>query len=121
MAVWGAAAALLWLAGTAGLWRCFQKMGCQGWEAAIPVYRTWLLFHELYGDGWRMLRLLLPFYNVYILLRTGIDLAFAFNRGVRFGLGLALLPFLFLPLLGFGGAIYLDGSLLKFQRQKAAR
>lgn len=105
-------AALLWLAGTAGRWRCFQKMGCRGWEAAIPFYRTWLLFHELYGSGRRVLRLLLPFYNVYVLLRLGMDLAFAFNRSARFGLGLALLPFFFFPLLGFGGAVYLDGSLL---------
>ena len=27
------------------------------------------------------------------------------------GLGLTLLPFLFFPILGFGGAVYLDGSL----------
>lgn len=105
-----AAALLLWLAGTAGRWRCFQKMGCRGWEAAVPVYRTWLLFHELYGSGRRMLRLLLPFYNVYIYLRYGADLALAFNRGAWFGLGLALLPCLFFPILGFGGAVYLDGS-----------
>lgn len=106
-----AAAALLWLAETAGRWRCFKKMGCRGWEAVIPVYTTWLLFHELYGDGWRMLSLLLPFYNFYLLLRHRVFLARAFNRGAWFGLGLALAPFLFFPLLGFGGAVYLDGSL----------
>lgn len=106
-----AAAALLWLADTAGRWRCFQKMGCRGWEAAVPVYRTWLLFHELYGSGWKALRLLLPVYNLYILLRLGRDLAFTFNRSARLGLGLALLPFLFFPILGFGGSVYLDGSL----------
>ena len=105
------AAAALWLAGTAGRWRCFQKMGCRGWEAVVPVYRTWLLFHELYGSGRRMLRLLLPVYNVYILFRCGADLALAFNRSAWFGLGLTLLPFLFFPILGFGGAVYLDGSL----------
>lgn len=111
MAVILAAATLLRLAWTAGQWRCFQKMGCQGWEAAIPLYRTWLLFHELYGSGWRALRLLLPVYNLYILLRLGHDLAFAFNRSARFGLGLALLPFFFFPILGFGDSVYLDGSL----------
>ena len=106
-----AVALLLWLAGTAGRWRCFQKMGCRGWEAAVPVYRTWLLFHELYGSGRRMLRLFLPIYNVYILLQVSADLALAFNRGAWFGLGLALLPCLFFPILGFGGAVYLDGSV----------
>lgn len=106
-----AAALLLLLCWTAGWWRCFEKMGCQGWEAAIPVYRVWLLFHELYGSGRKALRLLLPFYNVYVLLRLGVDLAFAFNRSARFGLGLALLPCFFFPILGFGGSVYLDGSL----------
>ena len=94
------AAAALWLAGTAGRWRCFQKMGCRGWEAVVPVYRTWLLFHELYGSVRRILRLLLPVYNVYILFRCGADLALAFNRSAWFGLGLTLLPFLFFPILG---------------------
>jgi len=105
------AATALWFAWTAGWWRCFQKMGCRGWEAAVPVYRIWLLFHELYGNGWRAFWLLLPFYNVYLFLRLGVDLALAFNRSARFGLGLALLPFLFFPVLGFGGSTYLDCSL----------
>ena len=106
-----AAVLLLWLSASAGRWRCFEKMGCRGWEALIPVYSTWLLFHELYGDGWRMLGLLLPFYNFYFLLWHSIRLAHAFNRGAWFGVGLALLPSLFFPVLGFGGAVYLDGSL----------
>nr|WP_325211627.1 DUF5684 domain-containing protein [uncultured Oscillibacter sp.] len=106
-----AAAALLQAIETAGRWRCFQKMGCSGWEALLPVCRTCLLFHELYGSGRRALLLLLPVYNVYVLLRLGIDLAFAFNRSAWFGAGLALLPFLFFPLLGFGRSVYLDGSL----------
>lgn len=118
-------AALLWLAWTAGWWRCFEKMGCRGWEAALPLYRIWLLFHELYGYGRRALWLLLPLYNVHVLLRLGVDLAFAFNRSARFGLGLALLPPLFFPLLGFGPAVYLDGALNTAEssrpRFKAAR
>ena len=81
------------MASCSGWPKAAQKMGCQGWEAVVPVYRTWLLFHELYGSGRRMLRLLLPVYNVYILFRCGADLALAFNRSAWFGLGLTLLPF----------------------------
>ncbi len=106
-----AAAALLWLAAAAGRWRCFQKMGFRGWEGLVPVYSTFLLFHELYGNGWRMLRLLLPLCNIPFFFRHSIFLARAFNRGAWFGVGLALLPSLFFPVLGFGGAVYLDGSL----------
>jgi len=106
-----AAAALLWLFRAAGRWRCFQKMGCRGWEGVLPVYSTWLLFHELYGSGWKALYLLPPLFNVYCLFRHSVRLAYAFNQSVRFGVGLMLLPSLFFPLLGFGKAVYLDGSL----------
>lgn len=106
-----AAAAFLWLAAAAGRWRCFQKMGCRGWEAVVPVYSTYLLFHELYGNGRRALSLLIPFYNILVFFRHSVFLARAFNRGAWFGAGLALLPFLFFPALGFGKAVYLDGSL----------
>ncbi len=103
-------AILLRFAWIAGQWRCFQKMGCRGWEAAVPIYRTYLLFHELYGYGWQMLYLFLPLYNIYAYLKYHVHLARSFNQRVLFGIGLALLPFLFFPVLGFGGAVYLDGS-----------
>lgn len=113
-----AAVLLLWLAAAAGRWRCFEKMGCRGWEAVIPFYSTWLLFHELYGKGRRMLYLFLPFYNLYFLFRHSVRLAFAFNRSARFGAGLALLPWVFFPVLGFGKAVYLDGSAEKESRKQ---
>lgn len=91
----GMAAALLWLARAAGRWRCFQKMGCRGWEGVVPVYSTWLLFQELYGSGWKILCLLVPFCNVYFFFRHSVRLAYAFNQSTRFGAGLMLLPFLF--------------------------
>jgi len=94
----------------AGQWRYFQKMGRQGWEGIVPFYSTYVLFEEIYGNGWRILLLLIPIYNIYVAFKLSIDLAHAFNQSTGFGIGLTLLPVVFSPLLGFGGAVYGDGS-----------
>ncbi len=91
-------------------WFVFQKMGREGWEGIIPFYSTYVLFEILYGDGWRMLLLLIPFYNIYIFIKMFIDLAHAFNQSTGFGWGLALLSFIFMPILGLSKDIqYGDG------------
>lgn len=36
-------------------WRVYQKMGYQGWESIVPFYNVYVLFGELYGNGWRFL------------------------------------------------------------------
>ena len=94
----------------AGTWRYFQKMGRQGWEGIIPFYNSYVLFEELYGNGWRFLLFLIPLYNIYLAFRVGIDLARAFHQSTGFGVGLTLLPIVFVPMLGFGSAVYGDGS-----------
>ena len=44
----------------AASWRIYQKMGRKGWEGIVPFYNTYVLFEELYGNGWRMLLMLIP-------------------------------------------------------------
>ena len=94
----------------AGAWRMFQKMGRQGWEAIIPFYNLYVLFQAIYGRGWRFLLFLVPIYNIYLAFRVGIDLAQSFHQGVGYGIGLTLLPVVFVPLTGFGSAVFGDGS-----------
>lgn len=94
----------------AGAWRMFQKMGRQGWEAIIPFYNTYVVCQELYGQGWKLLLFLIPLYNIYFLFKMNIDLAKAFNQNAGYGIGLALLSVVFVPLTGFGSAVYRDGS-----------
>lgn len=94
----------------AGAWRMFQKMGRQGWESIVPFYNTYVTCEVLYGNGWKMLLFLIPFYNIYFLFRFHIDLARAFNQGTGFGVGLVFLQVVFVPILGFGNAEYGDGT-----------
>lgn len=69
----------------------------------------------LYGNGWKFLLLLIPFYNIYFAIKMMVDLAKAFNQGVGFAIGLLLLPFVFNLILAFGGAQYMDGSFANTQ------
>ncbi len=94
----------------AAQWRYFQKMGREGWEGIVPLYNTYVLFEMLYGNGWQMLYLLIPFYNIYIAVKLNIDLAHAFNKSTGFGVGLVFLPFIFACILAFGDAVYGDGT-----------
>lgn len=67
----------------AGSWMVYKKMGRQGWEGIVPIYNTYVLCQELYGNGWKFLLLLIPFYNIYFAIKMMIDLAKAFQSGRR--------------------------------------
>ena len=89
-----------------GSWMIFKKMGRQGWEGIVPIYSTYVLCKVLYGNGWKFLLLLIPFYNIYFAIKM---------MGVGFAIGLLLLPFVFNLILAFGGAQYMDGSFANTQ------
>ena len=90
----------------AGLWKIFQKMGYDGWMGLVPFYNMYIIFKELYGNGWRMFLLLIPLYNIYLMFRYNIDLAKRFNIHWAFGLGLVFFPEIFIPILGFADFRY---------------
>lgn len=91
-------------------WRVYQKMGREGWEGIIPFYSLYVLFEELYGNGWKFLLLFIPFYNIYVIFKYNIDLADGFHKSAGFGVGLTLLAPIFWCILAFSDAYYLDGS-----------
>jgi len=102
---------LLTIATLVGSWMVFKKMGHEGWEGIIPLYNQYVLFKELYGNGWKFLLLLIPIYNIYVAIKLALDLARAFNQETAFGVGLFLFSPIFLCILGFGDQyVFLDGS-----------
>jgi hypothetical protein len=102
----------LLLAGSvvAGMWVTFEKAGEPGWAAIIPIYNTYLLVKIGDNAWWWVLLLFVPVINILALGKISIDVAAAFEKGVLFGLGLALLPFVCYPVLGFGGSQYRAAS-----------
>ncbi len=90
----------------AGIWKTFAKAGKPGWACIIPIYNVIVLLEIAGKPLWWLLLLLIPFVNFVIIILVMLDLAKAFGKGAGFGLGLAFLPFIFYPLLGFGDARY---------------
>ena len=103
-------ATLLGIIDLVALWVIFRKIGREGWEGIIPFYNLYVLFEEFYGNGWKILLLLIPLYNIYLIIALNIKIAHAFGQSSGFGFGLALLSFIFLPVLAFGDYVYKDGT-----------
>jgi hypothetical protein len=88
------------------MWKVFTKAGQPGWASLIPIYNLYIWCKIVGRPWWWILLMLIPFVNFIIAIILCIDLAKSFGKGVGFGLGLALLGFIFWPILGFGSAEY---------------
>ena len=89
-----------------GVWKVFEKAGKPGWASIVPVYNT-IVLTEIIGKpmSWVILILFPCTMPIFIILAL-IELAKVFGKDTGFGLGLALLGFIFWPILGFGDAKY---------------
>jgi hypothetical protein len=93
----------------AGLWRVFQKAGKPGWAAIIPIYNLIVLLEITGKPIWWIVLFFIPLVNLVPLFLVSIEVARRFGKGTGFGIGLAVLGFIFYPLLGFGDAQYQGG------------
>ena len=87
--------------------RIFQKAGRPLWEGFIPIYNYYVLLKIVGRPGWWLILYIVPFVNIVIIIIVYYDLARSFGKGVGFAVGLFLLWFIFLPILGLGDAQYL--------------
>jgi hypothetical protein len=90
----------------AGFWMVFTKADRPGWGAIIPFYNFYLACKIAGRPGWWWVLLFIPIVNIVMWFIVAIDLAKSFRQGTGFGIGLALLSFIFAPILGFGDATY---------------
>lgn len=94
-----------------GLAKMYQKAGKPMWAVIVPFYSEYVLFQIVYGEdkGWHFLKLLIPFYNIYVAIKLYLDLAKVYGQGTGFGIGLIFVPVVFYCILGFGSAVYQRG------------
>jgi hypothetical protein len=92
----------------AALWHVFTKAGEKGWKAIIPIWNSLIILKISGRPRWWILLYLIPivWWIVYIIVYY--DLVKSFGRGIGFAIGLILLPFIFLPILGFGSSQYVE-------------
>ena len=83
-----------------------KKAGKPGWAAIIPIYNAIVLLEIANKPIWWILLFLIPCVGIVFYVLTLIDLSKFFGQSPAFSIGLLLLPFVFFPILGFGGAQY---------------
>jgi hypothetical protein len=90
----------------AAMWKIFTKAGQPGWADIIPIYNMYIWCKIVGRPGWWVILMLIPFVNFIILIILCVDLAKSFGKGAGFGVGLAFLGIIFLPILAFSSATY---------------
>ncbi len=90
----------------AGMWKTFEKAGKPGWAAIVPIYNAVVLIEIAGRPLWWILLLLIPIVNWVVMIIVSIDVAKNLGQTAGFGVGLALLGFIFYPVLGFGDYQY---------------
>lgn len=90
----------------AGAWMTFEKAGKPGWASIIPIYNVIVMLEIAGKPLWWIILLLVPCVNIVVAIILYIAIAERFGKGPAFGIGLAFLPFIFFPILGFGDAKY---------------
>lgn len=109
--------AVLALAHLIGFWKSLDKGGESGvWALLFIVSCFWPLAYlpmtKLVGrPQWWVVLMYIPIVNIVILIILSIDIAKSYGRSAAYGVGLALLPFIFWPMLGFGSATYQGPSV----------
>jgi hypothetical protein len=97
----------------AAVWKVFTKAGEPGWAAIIPIYNTLVLLKIAGKPAWWFILFLIPVVNFVIGIIVAIAVAQRFGKGTGYGIGLAFLPFIFYPMLGFGDAQFQGGAPAK--------
>ena len=85
-------------------WRVFSKAGEPGWAAIVPIYNILVLLKIAGKPAWWIILLIIPVANLIFGIIVSVALARRFGKGTGFGVGLALLPMIFFPILGFGSS-----------------
>lgn len=88
------------------MWKIFKKAGQPGWKALIPIYNSYI-FVEIAGlPWWVFLGFFIPILNLVTVIVVMYHLSQRFGHGMGYGIGLTFLPFVFLPILGYGKSAY---------------
>lgn len=87
-------------------WKIFTKAGQPGWACIIPIYGTLVFLDIIKKPWWWLLLFLVPGVNIVFLIWAINRLSKSFGYDAGFTIGLILLSFVFIPILGFGKAEY---------------
>jgi hypothetical protein len=90
-----------------GCWKVFTKAGQPGWAVLIPFYNLYILLKIVGRPAWWIVLCLIPLVNIVIAIVLAVDLAKSFGQSALFGVVLLfLLGGIGYLVLGFGNYRY---------------
>lgn len=90
----------------AGFWKVFAKAGQPGWACLVPFYNVYVMLQIANKPTWWLILFFIPIANFIVAILVNIAIAEKFGKSTGFGIGMAFLSFIFVPVLGFGDAQY---------------
>lgn len=90
----------------AGMWKLFAKAGQPGWATIVPIYNTYVMTQIVGRPILWFILTFVPCVNLVAMVLIMIDLAKSFGKSTGYAIGMILLPFIFIPMLGFSDAQY---------------
>ena len=84
----------------------FEKAGHPGWASIIPFYNIYILTQIADKPEWWIVLCFIPLVNIIVLIMIWHAVSLNFGKDTGFTVGLVLLGFIFVPILGFGDAVY---------------
>jgi len=98
------------------MWKVYTKAGQPGWAILIPIYNVYILLKLAGRPGWWVILYFIPLVNLVIAILVAIDVAKSFGQSAAFGVILLfLLCGIGYLMLGFGNYTYVGPAALAKQ------
>jgi len=91
---------------TAGMWVLYTKANGAGWAAIVPIYNIIVLLKIAGKPVWWIVLFFIPVVSIVAMILIYISFAKSYGKSAGYGIGMILLPFVFVPMLAFGDAKY---------------
>lgn len=92
-------------------WKLFTKANQPGWACLIPIYNIYVWTQIVGRPAWWIILLFVPIVNFIVAIILCIDMAKSFGKDTLYGIGMAILGIIFIPMLAFGSATYQGPSV----------
>lgn len=87
-------------------WKIFNKAGKPGIASIIPIYNSVVMVQIAKLSLIYIFLLLIPVVNIFAIFKINVEIAKRFGKTTGFGVGITLLPIIFVPLLAFSDNTY---------------
>lgn len=101
---------ILCLISVISYWKLFKKAGKPGWASIIPIYNNIVMIEIAKLSMLYLLLLFIPIANIFATFKINIEIAKKFGKTSGFGIGMTLIPIIFVPLLAFADSKYEENN-----------